>query len=150
MGVWNGWGYGIANFRALNFKFRSLKFGKNRSFCGISGIFLENSASEKYFSDSGKWPFHTPHQSIPPLSAGRSIVSSLVQVTSLSLLKLFGSNMDRGISQKGGSRHDFMKVLRCAGASDTHSRSGSVCLGSIRALSEYCSTCVSRVGLSTK
>ena len=42
------------------FKFRSLKFGKNRSFCGISGIFLEISASEKYFSDSGKWPFHTP------------------------------------------------------------------------------------------
>ena len=42
------------------FKFRSLKFGKNRSFCGISGIFPKNSASEKYFSDSGKWPFHTP------------------------------------------------------------------------------------------
>ena len=60
MGVWNGWGYGIAFFRALNFKFRSLKFGKNRSACGISGIFLENSASEKYFSDSGQWPFHTP------------------------------------------------------------------------------------------
>ena len=28
--------------------------------CGNSGIFVENSASEKYFSDSGKWPFHTP------------------------------------------------------------------------------------------
>ena len=42
------------------FKFRSLKFGKNRSFCGISGIFLEISGSEKYFPDSGKWPFHTP------------------------------------------------------------------------------------------
>ena len=28
--------------------------------CGISGIFLEISASEKCISDSGKWPFHTP------------------------------------------------------------------------------------------
>ena len=33
---------------------RSLKFGKNHSFCGISGFLLEISASEKYFSDSGK------------------------------------------------------------------------------------------------
>ena len=32
MGVWNGWGYGIAIFRALNFKFRSLKFGKKSLF----------------------------------------------------------------------------------------------------------------------
>ena len=33
MGVWNGWGYGITIFRALNFQIsvRSLKFGKNRS-----------------------------------------------------------------------------------------------------------------------
>ena len=36
-------------------KFPALRFS-----CGISGIFLEISASEKYFSDSGKWPFHTP------------------------------------------------------------------------------------------
>ena len=60
MGVWNGWGYGIAFFRALNFKFRSLKFGENRFFCGNPRILLEISASEKYFSDSGKWSFHTP------------------------------------------------------------------------------------------
>ena len=33
---------------------------KNRSFCGISGIFLAIWASETYVSDSGKWPFHTP------------------------------------------------------------------------------------------
>ena len=56
--------------RALNFQISELKFGENRSFCRISGIFLEISASEIYFSDSGKWPFHTP-QSIPPLSAIR-------------------------------------------------------------------------------
>ena len=43
----------ISNFGAWNLKF-------NRSFCGISRIFVESSASEKYFSDSGKWPFHTP------------------------------------------------------------------------------------------
>ena len=35
VGVWNGWGYGIAFFGS----FRSLKFGENRSFCGNSGIF---------------------------------------------------------------------------------------------------------------
>ena len=60
MGVWNGWGYGIAIFRALNCQIY-LKFGENCSFCGISGIFPENPASEEYFSDSGKsfkWPFH--------------------------------------------------------------------------------------------
>ena len=55
LGVWNCIFFGL-----WILKFRSLKFGENRSFCGISGIFLENSASEKYFSDSGKWPFHTP------------------------------------------------------------------------------------------
>ena len=61
VGVWNGWGYGIAFFRALNFQISEAEIcPKNRSFCGISGIFLEHSASEKYFSDSEKWPFHTP------------------------------------------------------------------------------------------
>ena len=55
MGVWNGWGYGIAFFRALNFQISEPEiWQKNRSFCGILGIFLEISASEKYFSDSGK------------------------------------------------------------------------------------------------
>ena len=68
MGVWNGW-VELLFFGLWIFTFRSLKFGEDCSFCGISGIFLENSASEKYFSDSGKWPFHTPP--IPPLSAGR-------------------------------------------------------------------------------
>ena len=59
-------GYGMAGGMELQFfglwifNFRSLKFGKNRSFCGISRIFLQNSASEKYFSDSGKLPFHAP------------------------------------------------------------------------------------------
>ena len=43
-----------------NFKIRSLKFDQNRSFCGIAGIFLQISAPEKDFPDSGKWPFHTP------------------------------------------------------------------------------------------
>ena len=77
MGVWNGWGYGIAIFRALNLQIPEPEiWHKNRSFCGISAIFLENSAPEKYFSDSGKWSFHT-HQSIPPLSAGPLIFLSL-------------------------------------------------------------------------
>ena len=60
VGVWNGWGYGIAFFRALNFQISEPEILQNSSFCGISGIFLQISASEKYFSDSGKWPFHTP------------------------------------------------------------------------------------------
>ena len=38
MGVWNGRGYGIAVFLALNFQIRSLNFGENRSLCGVSGI----------------------------------------------------------------------------------------------------------------
>ena len=57
------------------FKYRSLKFGKNRCFCGTWRISLQISASEqyslflrklrvsaseKYFPDSGKWPFHKP------------------------------------------------------------------------------------------
>ena len=69
MGVWNGWGYGIAFFRALKF----LKFGKNRSFCGISGIFLEISASEKK-NRTLENGHSIRHQSIPPLSAGRKKV----------------------------------------------------------------------------
>ena len=51
MGVWNGWGYGIAFFRALNFQ-----ISEPRNFWD----FPEISATEKYFSDSGKCPFHTP------------------------------------------------------------------------------------------
>ena len=60
MGVWNGWGYGIAFFRALNFQISDPEFGKNRSFCGISRHFPGNFGLKKYFSNSGKWPFHTP------------------------------------------------------------------------------------------
>ena len=60
LGVWNGWGYGIAFFRALNFQISEPEIWRKSLFCGISGTFLELLASEKYFSDSGKWPFHTP------------------------------------------------------------------------------------------
>ena len=61
MGVWNGWGYGIAFFRALKFQSSEPEnWPKFSSFCGIRGIFLQISASDKYFSGSGKWPFHTP------------------------------------------------------------------------------------------
>ena len=73
MGVWNGWGYGIAFFRALKFKISEPEIGKNRSFCGISGIFLQISASEKSFLDSGKWPFRTPPIHTPTISAGREM-----------------------------------------------------------------------------
>ena len=44
-------------FRALKFQISEPEIGKNCTFCGISGILLE---TEKYFSDSGRWPFHTP------------------------------------------------------------------------------------------
>ena len=60
VGVWIGWGYGIAFFRALKFQISEPEIWRNRSFCGNSRVSLEISASEKYFSDSGKWPFHTP------------------------------------------------------------------------------------------
>ena len=70
--VWNGWGYGIAFFRALNFTFRSLKFGKNRSFCGISRILLKFRPLKNIFRtlENGH---SIRHQSIPPLIAGREI-----------------------------------------------------------------------------
>ena len=49
-GHWSGlFSANFAFFWALNFKCRSLKFGNNRSFCGISGISMEISASGKYF-----------------------------------------------------------------------------------------------------
>ena len=47
-------------FGLWNLKFRSLKLDENRSFCWNSRIFLQISDSEKYFSGSGKWQFHTP------------------------------------------------------------------------------------------
>ena len=76
-GVWKGWGYGIAFFSGSEFSnFGALKFGKNRSFCGISRISLEISASEKHLLDSGKWPFHTPPIHTP-LSAGRILGATL-------------------------------------------------------------------------
>ena len=61
VGVWNGWGYGIAFFGPWIFKFRSLKFGNFKDF-------LEISASLKialHHGTLGKWPFHA-------LSAGQS------------------------------------------------------------------------------
>ena len=60
VGVWNGWGYGIAFFWALNFQISEPEIGENRSFCGIYRILLQLSAFETKFSDTGKWSFHTP------------------------------------------------------------------------------------------
>ena len=57
-----------------NFKFQSLKFGKNRSFCGISGIFLEISASEKnIFRTLHAPPFHTPTKCQPIIQQVRTM-----------------------------------------------------------------------------
>ena len=71
MGVWNGWGYGIAFFRALKFQISEpeilTKIALSAEFQGFSWKFrplknifrtLENGHSIR-------------HQSIPPLSAGR-------------------------------------------------------------------------------
>ena len=51
---------------------RSLKFGANRSFCRISGIFLQISASESCFQtlENGH---SIRHQPIPTLSSGRAV-----------------------------------------------------------------------------
>ena len=57
MGVWNGWGYGIAIFRALKLQISEPETWQKSLFLReFAGIFLENSASEKYFSDSGNEP----------------------------------------------------------------------------------------------
>ena len=60
VGVWNGWGYGIAIFRALNFQISEPEIWQKSLVLRNFRDFPGNSASEKYFSDSGKWPFHTP------------------------------------------------------------------------------------------
>ena len=67
MGVWHG----IAFFGALKIQISEPDIGENHS-CRISGIFLEISTSEKYFPDSGKWPFHTPpiHATVPAEEIG--------------------------------------------------------------------------------
>ena len=48
LGVWN------CIFRALTFLISEPEIWQKIALSGISGIFLKNSASEKYFSDSGK------------------------------------------------------------------------------------------------
>ena len=60
MGVWNGWGYGIAIFRALNFQISEPEIWQKSLFLRNFRDFPGKFVSEKYFSDSGKWPFHTP------------------------------------------------------------------------------------------
>ena len=53
VGVWNGWGYGIAIFRALNFETSEPEIWQKIAL-SAAGHVLEISASEKYFSDSEK------------------------------------------------------------------------------------------------
>ena len=74
MGVWNGWGYGIAIFRAQNFQISEpeilQKIALSAEFHGFSWKIrpLKNifRTLENYHS--------IRHQSIPPLSAGRVVV----------------------------------------------------------------------------
>ena len=62
VGVWNGWGYGIAIFRALNFQISEPEIWQKSLFLRNFSEYFSNFPGkfEKYFSDSGKWPFHTP------------------------------------------------------------------------------------------
>ena len=60
VGVWNGWGYGIAFFRALNFQISEPEFWRKSLSLRNFRDFPGNFGPEKYFSDSGKWPFHIP------------------------------------------------------------------------------------------
>ena len=60
MGVWNGWGYGIAFFRALNFQISEPEILQDSLFLRNFGDFPANFGLLKIFSDSGKWRFHTP------------------------------------------------------------------------------------------
>ena len=83
MGVWNGWGYGIAFFRALSFLISEPEILQKKAlsaeFLGISCKFrplinifwtLENGDSIR-------------HQSIPPLSAGRKIRGGIARQAAL-------------------------------------------------------------------
>ena len=60
VGVWNGWRYGIAFLGALNFQILEPEIWQKSLFLRNFKDFPGISASEKYFSDSGKWPFHMP------------------------------------------------------------------------------------------
>ena len=61
VGVRNGWGYGIAFFRALNFQISEpeiwQKIALSVEFKAFPWKFRP---LKKQISDSGKWPFHTP------------------------------------------------------------------------------------------
>ena len=92
VGVWNGWGYGIAIFRALNFQISEPEIWQ-KSLCGILGIFPKNSASEKYFSDSGKWPFHTPPIHTPtkcrsPNNSPEALIRSVIFPVAMVLIRI--------------------------------------------------------------
>ena len=74
VGVWNGWGYGIAIFRALNFQIsepeiwqKSLFLRNFRDFPGKFGLW------KNIFRTLEK-DHSIRHQSIPPLSAGRNLL----------------------------------------------------------------------------
>ena len=71
MGVWNGWGYGIAIFRALNFQISEPEIWQKSLFLRfISGISWKIRPLKNIFRtlENGH---SIRHQSIPPLSAGQ-------------------------------------------------------------------------------
>ena len=85
---------GVWNCIFSGSEFSKLKFEENRSFCGIPGIFLEISASEKYFSDPRKWPFHTPpihtpNKCRPIFSPAKACLSEIMLLRMQILFVLF-------------------------------------------------------------
>ena len=69
MGVWNGWGYGLACFQASNFQISEFEIWRKSLFLRNSRHFLEISASVNFRALENGHSIR--HQSIPPLSAGR-------------------------------------------------------------------------------
>ena len=76
-------------FGGSEFSIRSLKFGKSRSFCRISVIFLE-------ISDSGKWSFHTPPPKGPFRTKNTTAIAKIVNYYAVVFLLRPPNSLRRG------------------------------------------------------
>ena len=78
MGLWNGWGYGIAIFRALNFQISEPeiwpKIALSAEFQGFS---WKIRPLKNIFRSLEKWPFHTPPIHTPTKCQPKNVFGKL-------------------------------------------------------------------------
>ena len=110
MGVWNGWGYGIAIFRAPNLKCRSLKFGKKNALSAeFQGFSWKIRALKNIFRtlENGH---SIRHQSIPPLSAGRHLNENISDALSISFGGRGWGRGSQNVSEE--NKHELRRVFK--------------------------------------